>query len=159
MDRFWLSRRRMLASAVGIGLGLAAPAVTPAEDPTQSPEEPFPKDAKEAQRRLIGGNKRSFAGQSIHPRATEWRQRLTRSQKPFAAVLGCSDSRIPGPTDTLTASIHRDIVISLTQYSCGRSVVKEVVVAPGAARVNGPYSPGLAIGEWDLPIGPGWIPG
>ncbi len=96
MERFWISRRRMLASAVGVGLGLAAPAMAPAEAPKPSPEEPFPKDAKEAQRRLIAGNKRFVVGDSIHPRATkEWRQRLTRTQKPFAAVLGCSDSRVP----------------------------------------------------------------
>ena len=94
MDRFWLSRRRLLASAVGIGLGLAAPAVTPADDPKPA-EEPFPKDAKEALRRLIAGNKRFVAEQPVHGRTSkEWRKELAGGQQPFAAVLGCSDSRV-----------------------------------------------------------------
>lgn len=95
MDRFWVSRRRLLASAVGIGLGLAAPAVTPADDPKPSPEEPFPKDAKEALRRLIAGNKRFVTEQPEHGRTSkEWRKELAGGQQPFAAILGCSDSRV-----------------------------------------------------------------
>lgn len=94
MDRLWFSRRRLLASAVGIGLGLAAPAVAPAEDP-KPPEEPFPKDAKEALRRLIAGNKRFVAEQPVHSRTgKERRKELAGGQQPFAAVLGCSDSRV-----------------------------------------------------------------
>jgi carbonic anhydrase len=44
----------------------------------------------------MDGNKRFVAGQSIHGHANgAWRKRLTAGQKPFAAILGCSDSRVP----------------------------------------------------------------
>ena len=90
-----ISRRRLLAAAAGAGLGLAVPAAARG-DADEPADEPFPKDAAEAGQRLAAGNKRFVAGESIHPRATkEWRQRLTKQQKPFAAVLGCSDSRVP----------------------------------------------------------------
>ena len=97
MHESMISRRRLLAAAAGAGLGLAASSVIRADDPKPAPEdEPFPKDAKEALQRLVAGNKRFVAGESIHPRATkEWRQRLTKGQKPFAAVLSCSDSASP----------------------------------------------------------------
>ncbi len=96
MHERMFSRRRLLTSAAGLGLGLAASSVIRADDLKAAPEEPFPKDAKEALQRLAAGNKRFVAGESIHPRASkEWRQRLTKGQKPFAAVLSCSDSRVP----------------------------------------------------------------
>jgi carbonic anhydrase len=37
-----------------------------------------------------------MAGESIHGHASQaWRKRLTAGQKPFATILGCSDSRVP----------------------------------------------------------------
>ncbi len=93
MHEHMISRRRLLAAAAGAGLGLVAPAAARAR---AAQDEPFPKDAGEARQRLVAGNKRFVAGESIHPRATkEWRQRLSKGQKPFAAVLCCSDSRSP----------------------------------------------------------------
>ncbi len=88
MDGKPMTRRGLLAAAAGLGLGLRATAA-PAE-------EPFPKDSAEARRRLIEGNKRFMAGESIYGHTSkEWRQQLAGGQKPFAAVLGCSDSRVP----------------------------------------------------------------
>jgi carbonic anhydrase len=52
-----------------------------------------PSDALE---RLREGNARFVAArpQHPHPRVT-WRADLTTGQRPFAAILGCSDSRVP----------------------------------------------------------------
>ncbi len=48
-----------------------------------------------ALQRLIEGNKRFYTDQSVHPdRTAERRQETTSLQKPFAAILGCSDSRV-----------------------------------------------------------------
>jgi carbonic anhydrase len=88
------TRRRLLASAAGVGLGLAAPPLARADDPKPK-EEPRPKDAMEALQRLVAGNKRFVAGESAHGHASkEWRKELVGGQHPFAAVLGCSDSRV-----------------------------------------------------------------
>lgn len=55
---------------------------------------PRPATPDEALRRLQEGNQRFVAGAPLHPNQTlELRQQLTGSQQPFAAVLGCSDSR------------------------------------------------------------------
>lgn len=50
----------------------------------------------EALDRLMQGNARFVAACCENPnRAPEWRARLLDGQKPFAAVLGCADSRVP----------------------------------------------------------------
>jgi carbonic anhydrase len=85
-----ISRRSLLASAVGTGLALAAPAAMCAP-----PSEAVPKDPKESLERLKAGNKRFVAGESIHGHTTsEWRKELVGGQAPFAAILGCADSRV-----------------------------------------------------------------
>jgi carbonic anhydrase len=87
-----ITRRRLLASAAGLGAGLALPAALRAGEA----EQPFPANAAEARQRLLEGNERFMAGKSFHPHASrEWRKRLTAAQKPFAAILACSDSRVP----------------------------------------------------------------
>jgi carbonic anhydrase len=87
-----MTRRRLLTSAAGLGAGLTVPAALWAG----GADEAVPQDAAEAWQRLLEGNKRFVAGESIHGHASkEWRKRLTTGQKPFAAILGCSDSRVP----------------------------------------------------------------
>lgn len=50
----------------------------------------------EALARLLEGNERFVAGRAQHPHdSASWRQALAGGQQPFAAVLGCSDSRVP----------------------------------------------------------------
>lgn len=50
----------------------------------------------EALQRLMDGNVRYVNGTLQHPHSDgEYRQRLVHGQKPFAAILGCSDSRVP----------------------------------------------------------------
>jgi len=46
--------------------------------------------------RLKEGNGRYTNGNPQHPRqSSEEREKLTKSQHPFAIVLGCADSRVP----------------------------------------------------------------
>lgn len=51
---------------------------------------------KEALKKLIEGNERFSQNKSIHPnRFEETKSVLIKQQKPFVAVLSCSDSRVP----------------------------------------------------------------
>lgn len=50
----------------------------------------------EALKRLLEGNERFATDKSIHPnRFEETKNVLLKEQKPFAAILSCSDSRVP----------------------------------------------------------------
>jgi carbonic anhydrase len=87
-----MTRRGLLASAAGLGAAMSLPATLGAAGVQQPP----PRNAAEARQRLMDGNKRFVAGQSIHGHASgEWRKGLSAGQRPFAAILGCSDSRVP----------------------------------------------------------------
>lgn len=60
------------------------------------PAEAFPPTCDLAVKRLLAGNSRFVLGKTRHPHAgQDWRRRLTDGQKPFATILGCSDSRVP----------------------------------------------------------------
>jgi carbonic anhydrase len=51
---------------------------------------------QDALERLLVGNRRYAAMRQVHPRQTTiQRQTLVEGQHPFAAVLSCSDSRVP----------------------------------------------------------------
>lgn len=53
-------------------------------------------DSESAIARLLAGNRRYVAMRQLHPRQTsEQRQTLLEGQHPIAAVLSCSDSRVP----------------------------------------------------------------
>lgn len=62
-----------------------------------SDHSPTPQiSSSEALRRLIDGNRRFLAGQPRHPqRGPEVLADLVQQQRPFATILGCSDSRVP----------------------------------------------------------------
>ncbi len=52
--------------------------------------------AEEALQRLSAGNQRFVADKREYPSQTLGdRQILARGQHPFAAILGCADSRVP----------------------------------------------------------------
>jgi carbonic anhydrase len=81
-----------LASAAGLGAGLTVSEAIWAG----GRDEVVPQDAAKARQRLLEGNKRFIAGESIHGHTSkDWRKRLAIGQKPFATILGCSDSRVP----------------------------------------------------------------
>ena len=52
--------------------------------------------AQEALTRLMSGNQRYMRGDLIHPnQSPDHRRALRDGQTPFAAILGCADSRVP----------------------------------------------------------------
>ena len=64
--------------------------------PRRPPGRPAVRDPDEALRRLLDGNRRYAADRMVHPRQrAPRRDELAAAQHPFAAMLGCSDSRVP----------------------------------------------------------------
>jgi carbonic anhydrase len=54
------------------------------------------ESCREALDRLLDGNRRFAEDRSEHPHTdVGWRARLRAGQRPFAAVVGCADSRVP----------------------------------------------------------------
>ncbi len=53
-------------------------------------------NAEKALKKLLQGNKRFVAANARHPnQGIKRRKKATRGQKPFAVIVGCSDSRVP----------------------------------------------------------------
>jgi carbonic anhydrase len=91
-----MKRRQCLIGACGLGLGMALGAAAGAPPPRSIDTEPYPRDAGEALARLKKGNQRFMDDKPLHDRQkSSWRSLLVEIQKPFATVLGCSDSRVP----------------------------------------------------------------
>ncbi|MFO0949526.1 MAG: carbonic anhydrase [Planctomycetota bacterium] len=56
----------------------------------------LPENAEDALLALKEGNVRFAAGKTLHAhQSANWREHLVGGQKPFATILGCSDSRVP----------------------------------------------------------------
>jgi carbonic anhydrase len=86
------TRRQALVS-VAVGARLSGPLLAGAG---AAPPEEFPADGEAALERLQAGNRRFVEGKTRHAHeGADWRKHLVGEQKPFAAVLGCSDSRVP----------------------------------------------------------------
>ncbi|BAY21015.1 twin-arginine translocation pathway signal [Calothrix sp. NIES-2100] len=59
-------------------------------------ERPKPVNPQAALNNLLAGNQRFVQGKSLHPRQSKFRlQETVAAQYPFAAILGCADSRVP----------------------------------------------------------------
>lgn len=80
-----------------LALTAAASAPVPAALPAHAaPAADHPSSAARALARLRAGNRRYAALRARHPRQDEERRRtVALSQRPFAVVLGCIDSRVP----------------------------------------------------------------
>lgn len=90
MNNNHLTRRSLLACA---SIAATIPALAAEPDDVETP---FPKDGEEALKRLREGNERFVTGKTRHAHeGANWRKQLVGSQKPFATILGCSDSRAP----------------------------------------------------------------
>ena len=96
---------------------------------------------EQALMKLMAGNERYVSGQSIHPRSDANRVRETAPhQAPFAAVVGCSDSRVPveilfdqGIGDifvirTAGNNVNSDMVMGSVDYAIEHLGVKVLLV-------------------------------
>ncbi len=77
---------------------VAAVALTAAESAARAANEHAPMSAGNSLKALLAGNARFVAGAPKCMPATVKRAQLANGQAPFAAVLGCSDSRVPVET-------------------------------------------------------------
>ncbi len=88
-----MTRRQWLnvTACLGVSTAEAAAARAGVDGP-----EPPPADAQSALARLKAGNRRFTEGRAKHTHENaSWRTMLVEGQKPFATILGCSDSGRP----------------------------------------------------------------
>jgi len=141
-DRAFLNRRHFLTmlgmtgalTAMGItGLNPVDVARNPEKAPAKIPMAATPQASKispdEALAKLLEGNKRFVEGKATYPHLDAARKaESAKGQAPFAAVISCSDSRVPpeyvfdvGLGDIFTArtagNIADDIVIGSIEYA------------------------------------------
>ncbi|KZL20159.1 Carbonic anhydrase 2 [Pseudovibrio axinellae] len=89
-------RRRFLKTAGVFGAALATGSVSLATS-ANAQQSPIPKneiDGSDALKRLVDGNKRYVEGSVSPVDFASTREALAAGQNPFAAILGCSDSRV-----------------------------------------------------------------
>jgi carbonic anhydrase len=132
--------RKWLVAMSAFGLGQAVGVA--AEDRLSSSvnNELPPVDAGTALARLKEGNRRFMAGESRHGHeGPSWRSLLVETQKPFATVIGCSDSRVPPElifdvgfgdlfTIRLAGNIIAEDVMGSLQYGVAHLNTRLVVV-------------------------------
>lgn len=99
-----------------------------------------PQNANEALARLQQGNRRFVEDNPRHAdEKSSWRSLLVQAQKPFATVLGCSDSRVPPElifdvgfgdlfTIRLAGNIIEEDVIGSLQYAVAHLHTHLIVV-------------------------------
>lgn len=86
------TRRDVLRLAM---IGVAAIARPPAAS-AESGDDDFPPNADAAIAQLFEANRRFASGDMLQPRRElERLRKLSKEQKPYAAVLSCADSRVP----------------------------------------------------------------
>jgi carbonic anhydrase len=90
--------------------------------------------------KLVEGNKRYYKDKMAHPRGNKKRRgELTKTQKPFAIILSCSDSRVPpellfdqGLGDLFVVrtagNVVDDVAIGSLEYAVEHLGVKLIVV-------------------------------
>ena len=91
-----LNRRQSIGGLAAIA-GLAGAAAAQAKDQCVAftPQMQAAKTPEEALKRLQDGNARFAAGKALHCDLLEQVRSTAQAQAPFAAVLGCIDSRVP----------------------------------------------------------------
>ncbi len=94
--------RREVLRAFGVAAGVSAAAslapvgLLGSDDAVAAPSATPTLTPKQAMARLAAGNRRFVKGRPRHPRRDSARRAaLSEGQAPFAAVLGCADSRVP----------------------------------------------------------------
>jgi len=101
----FVGRRNFLKLAGVGGVGIGASAVgsllwqgetAVAQKPTNPTQKPQPVSPQAALARLVEGNRRFVEDRRLNPNQSKLRlQETAAAQYPFAAILGCSDSRVP----------------------------------------------------------------
>lgn len=94
----YLQRRQLLQYGAGfLGTSLAASVLGPlALTPPGAAADNRPVTPEEALQKLVAGNERFSQQQGRNPRQDQYRlQTVAAGQAPFAAILGCADSRLP----------------------------------------------------------------
>ena len=135
-----ITRRQWLFGACCVGLGIASGGAAETTGLGTIDTEPYPSNADEALARLKNGNQRFVDDKPrhIHEKAS-WRSLLVETQKPFATVVGCSDSRVPPElifdvgfgdlfTIRLAGNIIAEDVIGSLQYAVAHLHTHLVVV-------------------------------
>ncbi len=87
-----LTRRRLTAQA-----GVAGAAVDPAEAAAAPKPPRRPRTPAEALRALMSGNRRHVTGRIESLDYNRLGNRIAQTQKPFAAIITCADSRVSPP--------------------------------------------------------------
>ncbi|HSG49342.1 MAG TPA: carbonic anhydrase [Longimicrobiales bacterium] len=166
-----LSRRDLLRAAAVGSAGLAATALPL---PAETRDHPVPGNPAEALRRLMDGNRRFVAGEAEAPRRSLVRvKELSSGQTPYAAILGCADSRVPveilfdeGFGDLFTVRVAGNVAtpeeVASLEYAVGVLGAQVILVlghtACGAvtAAVEGKAVPGQisALFQHITPAGP-----
>jgi len=91
-----VSRRRLLTTACGGLMGIAAPGLVPGLAMAKERPKPADLSPKDALDLLYAGNSRFSDGKPVAPhRNMDRLKEVAPTQKPFAAFLGCADSRVP----------------------------------------------------------------
>jgi carbonic anhydrase len=90
-----LNRRQSLGGLAAAGLAAATAASAKDQCVAFTPQMQQAKTPEEALKRLQDGNARFVEGRALHCDLLEQVRRTAQRQAPFAAVLGCIDSRVP----------------------------------------------------------------
>jgi carbonic anhydrase len=140
MKKQGITRREWLVGASCLGLGMFPACGTQAPHFGLISTESYPRNAAEGLLRLKTGNRRFMDDKPIHTHENAaWRNQLVQDQKPFATVLGCSDSRVPPEmifdvgfgdifTIRLAGNIIAEDVIGTLQYGVAHLHTPLVVV-------------------------------
>ena len=92
-------------------------------------------NGKEALARLLEGNRRFSLERPVHPnQTTERRREVLEGQRPFAVILGCSDSRVP-PEVLFDQGIGDLFVIRTAGHVVGTTVLASLEYAVSHLRV------------------------
>lgn len=139
MTNLTLTRRQWLFSACCAGLGIASGCTAPT-GLGNIEMKPYPSDANSALARLKEGNQRFMdeTPRHLHEKAS-WRSLLVETQKPFATVVGCSDSRVPPElifdvgfgdlfTIRLAGNIIAEDVVGSLQYAARHLQTRLIVI-------------------------------
>ncbi|MGZ8094852.1 MAG: carbonic anhydrase [Methylosarcina sp.] len=140
MKKRGITRREWLVGTSCIGLGMVPACAIKTPCSGAICLEPYPGNAAEGLLRLKTGNRRFMDDKPRHTHENaSWRHQLVQEQKPFATVLGCSDSRVPPEmifdvgfgdlfTIRLAGNIIAEDVIGTLQYAVAHLHTPLVVV-------------------------------